>query len=55
MNVAIERARGHWIAVLDADDWYEPDRLAVLVGAGEGSARNWSPTTNSFTTPQPTA
>ena len=35
MNVAIERARGHWIAVLDADDWYEPDRLAVLVGAGE--------------------
>ena len=35
MNVAIARARGHWIAVLDADDWYEPDRLAVLVGAGE--------------------
>jgi glycosyltransferase involved in cell wall biosynthesis len=37
MNVAIARARGCWIAVLDADDWYEPDRLAVLVGAGEGS------------------
>src|SRR4029077_15686327 len=35
MNFALERARGHWIAVLDADDWYEPDRLAVLVGAGE--------------------
>ena len=37
MNVAIARARGYWIAVLDADDWYEPDRLAVLVGAGERS------------------
>jgi glycosyltransferase involved in cell wall biosynthesis len=37
MNVAIARARGCWIAVLDADDWYEPDRLAVLVGAGERS------------------
>jgi glycosyltransferase involved in cell wall biosynthesis len=37
MNVAIARARGYWIAVLDADDWYEPDRLAILVGTGKGS------------------
>ena len=35
MNTAIARARGRWIAVLDADDWYEPDRLAVLVSEGE--------------------
>jgi succinoglycan biosynthesis protein ExoO len=35
MNRAISEARGKWIAVLDADDWYEPDRLAVLIAAGE--------------------
>jgi succinoglycan biosynthesis protein ExoO len=35
MNRAIAQANGAWIAVLDADDWYEPDRLAALVGAGE--------------------
>lgn len=35
MNVALPRARGAWIAVLDADDWYEPNRLATLLAAGE--------------------
>jgi succinoglycan biosynthesis protein ExoO len=40
MNHAITRANGTWVAVLDADDWYEPDRLATLVAAGE--ARNVS-------------
>ena len=35
MNRAIAQANGVWIAVLDADDWYEPDRLATLVAAGE--------------------
>ncbi len=35
MNRAIAQANGAWIAVLDADDWYEPDRLATLVAAGE--------------------
>jgi succinoglycan biosynthesis protein ExoO len=35
MNVAIGEARGAWIAVLDADDWYEPERLATLVSLAE--------------------
>ena len=33
MNVAINQASGAWVAVLDADDWYEPQRLATLVSA----------------------
>jgi succinoglycan biosynthesis protein ExoO len=32
-NRAIEAARGEWIAVLDADDWYAPRRLELLVDA----------------------
>lgn len=35
MNHAIEWARGRWIAVLDADDWYDRERLDVLIAAGE--------------------
>jgi succinoglycan biosynthesis protein ExoO len=35
MNIALAQARGAWIAVLDADDWYEPARLATLIEAGE--------------------
>jgi succinoglycan biosynthesis protein ExoO len=37
MNHAIGLARGRWIAVLDADDRYLPERLATLVAAGEAS------------------
>jgi succinoglycan biosynthesis protein ExoO len=37
MNTAISEATGRWIAVLDADDWYAPDRLSTLVHAGERS------------------
>jgi glycosyltransferase involved in cell wall biosynthesis len=33
MNQAIREARGAWVAVLDADDWYESERLAVLLSA----------------------
>ena len=35
MNRAIEMAAGRWIAVLDADDWYEPERLEILVATSE--------------------
>jgi GT2 family glycosyltransferase len=34
-NVALERARGAWIALVDADDEIRPDRLRLLVEAGE--------------------
>jgi len=37
MNHAISLARGRWIAVLDADDRYLPERLATLIEAGEAS------------------
>jgi succinoglycan biosynthesis protein ExoO len=35
MNLALSEARGRWLAVLDADDWYHPDRLEVLIAEGE--------------------
>jgi succinoglycan biosynthesis protein ExoO len=35
MNQAVSLARGRWLAVLDADDWYHPERLAALVAIGE--------------------
>jgi glycosyltransferase involved in cell wall biosynthesis len=34
-NLAIERSRGAWIAPVDADDEIQPDRLRLLVEAGE--------------------
>lgn len=34
-NRALERAQGRWVAVLDADDGYEPERLEVLVREAE--------------------
>ena len=37
MNCGIALARGRWLALLDADDWYAPDRLAALVDIGEAS------------------
>lgn len=35
MNLAASLARGTWLAVLDADDRYLPQRLETLVNAGE--------------------
>lgn len=35
MNAMVEAARGDWVAVLDADDTYLPDRLERLVRAAE--------------------
>ncbi len=33
MNVGTAAAHGAWIALLDADDWYAPDRLEKLLAA----------------------
>jgi succinoglycan biosynthesis protein ExoO len=36
-NRALQAARGKWIAVLDSDDWYAPERLAKLVAQAEAN------------------
>ena len=35
LNLGARRARGRWVATLDADDVYLPERLEVLIGCGE--------------------
>ncbi|HMA49814.1 MAG TPA: glycosyltransferase [Magnetospirillaceae bacterium] len=35
MNRAVSVAQGRWLAVLDADDWYHPERLETLISAAE--------------------
>ena len=34
-NKGLELARGRWIGLLDSDDWYHPERLALLAAAAE--------------------
>ena len=34
-NRALKAARGKWVAVLDSDDWYAPERLSRLVRVAE--------------------
>ncbi len=34
-NAAVARARGRWLAVLDADDLYAPHRLEHMIAAAE--------------------
>lgn len=36
-NLALEAARGDWIAVVDSDDLIHPDRLARLIAAAEAA------------------
>jgi succinoglycan biosynthesis protein ExoO len=36
-NRAVEAARGHWLAVLDADDAMEPDRLRRMIDQGKAA------------------
>ncbi|MGB8182528.1 MAG: glycosyltransferase family 2 protein [Stellaceae bacterium] len=34
-NSALARASGAWVAMLDADDWFQPDRLRTMLAAAE--------------------
>jgi succinoglycan biosynthesis protein ExoO len=40
-NRALSVARGRWVAILDADDWYAPERLGELVRLGEATGADF--------------
>ena len=37
MNRGLDEARGEWVAILESDDFFEPDALERLVGAAEAA------------------
>jgi succinoglycan biosynthesis protein ExoO len=37
-NLALQEARGQWIAVLDSDDWYAPERLGAMLEVAQRNA-----------------
>lgn len=34
-NLALAQVKGEWVTLLDADDWYAPDRLAQMLGVAK--------------------
>jgi succinoglycan biosynthesis protein ExoO len=40
-NDALQAARGRWVAFVDADDWLDPSRLAMLMEAGDRLGADW--------------
>ena len=37
-NAALGHSKGEWVAVLDADDWYDPDRLSCMIEAAKAAS-----------------
>ncbi len=53
-NTGMEAARGAWIALLDDDDLWRPDKLRLQLDAGTGQGRRWSYTGAVHFLPGPT-